>query len=243
MNFYDLFHSNTTTQTKIINSKNFTYRFLVETLNKYAFKNKKILDIGCGSGTIDFYLAENGSQVLGIDISEKAIEKCKESSRILKLERNAKFEVINFPKDSVNQKFDMIICAEVLEHLKKDRLALEKIKNMLKPKGIVIISVPSVNAPLYKWGLASNFDKQVGHLRRYSVDKLSSMLLDIDLELLETKKIEGLLRNFLFLNRNAGKLIRFLRNYMSDIVTIVDKALIPLLGESNIIIVAKNKKL
>jgi len=131
MNFYDLFHSNTTTQTKIINSKNFTYRFLVETLTSMLSRIKNF-GYWMWLGTIDFYLAENGSQVLGIDISEKAIEKCKESSRILKLERNAKFEVINFPKDSVNQKFDMIICAEVLEHLKKDRLALEKIKNMLK---------------------------------------------------------------------------------------------------------------
>ena len=237
---YNKFHDRTKIQAKIINSKNFTYRFLIETLDKYDFKKKKVLDIGCGSGTIDFYLAKNGSSVLGIDISENAIKKCKESSRILKLDRDLTFKVVNFPNESVNQKFDLVICAEVLEHLKDDVMALRKIKKMLKPKGISIISVPSSNAPLYRWGLASSFDKEVGHLRRYSVGVLSTKLINEGLEVIETKKIEGLLRNFLFLNRNASKTIRFLRSYLSDATTMFDKLFISLFGESNIIIVVRN---
>ena len=150
--------------------------------------------------------------------------------------------MVDFPRNFIKQKFDIIICSEVLEHLKEDELAIKQIKKMLKNNGIAIISVPSKNAPLYKWGFASDFDRGVGHLRRYSINDLSSLLKNAGLTIVEVRKIEGLLRNFLFLNRNAGKLIKFLKSYLSDITTMLDKALILLFGESNILIVAKNKK-
>ena len=236
---YNIFHKNTKAQFKIIERKNYTYRFSISVLNEFAYKSKDILDIGCGSGTIDFYLAKKGGRVFGVDISRKAIKKCKESAIILGLEKKTTFKVINFPRRSIDRKFDIIICFEVLEHLEDDFLAARKIKKMIKRNGLFVLSVPSKNAPLYKWGVASKFDKEVGHLRRYSVEDLQLLLSNAGFKIIKIKKVEGVFRNFLFMNRSAGKLIRFLKFCLSDIATVIDNALIPLFGESNIIIVAR----
>jgi SAM-dependent methyltransferase len=238
---YDKFHRETRAQSKVLGAKNFTYKFLIDALSKYNLKNKNILDIGCGAGAIDFYLAKKGARVLGIDVSGKAIEECRKSAEMMGLEKKTFFEVIDFSKKSLNQKFDIIICSEVLEHIKDDRLVVRKIKTSLQRNGVVVVSVPSKNAPLYRWGFATKFDKQVGHLRRYSLDDLLLLFDSNGLTVVKAKKIEGLLRNFLFLNKNAGKTIRFLKSYLSDLITFTDQLLIPLFGESNILIVAKNK--
>jgi 2-polyprenyl-3-methyl-5-hydroxy-6-metoxy-1,4-benzoquinol methylase len=236
---YDSFHKHTNSQNKIISNRNYTYKFLIEALSKFDYKEKKILDIGCGSGAIDFYLTKNGASVLGIDISKKAIETCITSSNVLGLQQNLSFKVIDFPKNTINQKFDIIICSEVLEHLADDKLAIRQISKMLKSNGVFIVSVPSKNAPLFRWGFAADFDKEVGHLRRYSENDLIKLFAANGLTIISSRKIEGLLRNYLFLNRRAGKIIRFLRSYISDFVTILDKLLIPVFGESNILMVVR----
>jgi len=184
-------------------------------------------------------LAKNGANILGIDVSKKAIDVCIKSSKKLGLDNSTKFKIIDFPKKILNKKFDIIICSETLEHIKEDLLAVKGIRKMIKQEGVVIISVSSNNAPLYKWGCANEFDKNVGHLRRYSIEQLSLMLENEDFKILEIVKLEGLLRNFLFLNKRAGKAIRFLKSYISDLASFFDFMLIPLFGESNILIVAK----
>jgi len=239
-NKYDGFHQETRTQSKIISKNNFTYRHIIYFIEKYIKnKNIKVLDIGCGAGTVCFYIANKGNSVLGFDISPKAIKACRDSSRIMGLDNIARFRTVNFPNQTVSEKFDLIIFSEVIEHLQDDALALKKIYKMLNNKGILIITTPSKNAPLFKLGYAKGFDKKVGHLRRYTIEGLSKQCKDTDLKILETQKIEGILRNFLFLNPVASKFVRFIKFFMSDIVTFVDNLTIPIFGESNIIVVTR----
>lgn len=238
-NIYNQFHKNTSVQGKIIKNNNFTYRNILQYIDKYGINKKNSLDIGCGAGTLCFYMANKGMHVLGVDISSKAIKACQKSSKELKLDKLTCFEVVNFPKESISGKFDLVILTEVIEHLSNDKLALEKIFNSLNKGGIAILTTPSLNAPLYRLGYAKNFDKRVGHLRRYTVNSLVNISKEAGFKIMETKKVEGLLRNFLFLNPFAGKLIRFIKFYVSDIVTFVDNLLIPIFGESNLILVLK----
>ena len=236
---YESFHKNTSVQLKIIERNNFTYRHILRFIDKYTVNKKNIIDIGCGAGTLCFYVASKGMQVLGIDISSRAIDACQESSKRLGLDGLSKFEVIDFPKESMSGKFDLVILTEVIEHFRSDRLALEKVFKMLNRGGVVIITTPSLNAPLYRLGYAKGFDKRVGHLRRYTIDSLSKECEDSGFEVVETKKIEGILRNFLFINHYAGKLIRFIKFFISDIVTLIDNISVPIFGESNIVVVLK----
>ena len=97
----------------------------------------------------------------------------------------------------LKDRFDLIICSEVLEHLQDDMKALLKMNILLKDNGGIIVSVPSVNAPLYKLGLAEKFDKRVGHLRRYSLNQIVSLIEKAGFKIEETYKTEGVIRNCL----------------------------------------------
>ena len=233
---YEEFHKNTSPSYKIIDKANFTYKIILKTFDKYIDKNEKILDIGCGAGSLAFYYASKGNKVVGIDISGSAIESAKKSAKLLKL-KNIEFEVMNFPTQALREKFDRVICSEVIEHLEDDTLALDKIYKLLKPHGKAIITTPSKNAPLHRLGYAKNFDIRVGHLRRYTMEELVKKSKKAGFKIIETKKTEGVVRNFLYLSPIAGKFIRFIKYFLVDVVLEVDLLSMKLFGESDLIIV------
>lgn len=237
---YEKFHKDSRSQEKIINPNNFTYRIILNLINKFLETPKEILDIGCGVGTVSLYLASKGHRVYGVDISNNAIKSCKESAEKLGFNnKRVYFKVMNFPSEIPNKKFDFILLIEVIEHLKNDDLALSKIYSLLNKGGIAIISTPSKNAPLYKLRLADEFDQRVGHLRRYTVDELVSKCKSAGFKVIDTKKTEGIVRNFLFLNPVAGKLVRFIKFFIADFVTFIDGISLKIFGESDIFIIVK----
>lgn len=239
---HEEFHKATNVQNRIISDDNFTYRLVLEELKRYIKPNRTILDIGCGAGTLCFYLAKRGAKVAGIDISEKAISSCKQSANKLLLRRQTSFEVMNFPYETPRRKFDYVLLIEVIEHLRDDDLTLKKVFLLLKDGGIAIITTPSKNAPLYKLGLANKFDKRVGHLRRYDTKELVKKCEKNGFQVIDLKKKEGLIRNFLFINPIAGKFIRVINKLnLSNFVTIVDNFSKRLFGESDIFIIARKK--
>lgn len=237
---YEKFHQKTTFQKKVINTKNFTYRIILGVINNHvnSFTNKTILDVGCGAGTVSLYLANKGASIVGIDISRKAIDSCKKSARILKLKDKTQFICNTIEKIKFRRKFDVIICSEIIEHIPKDKAFLKRIHKLLKKNGLLILSTPSINAPLYKVGLAQNFDKRVGHIRRYSKEQISDLVKKSGFRIEEVKLTEGILRNFFFLTK-FGWFIKFFRGIIANIVTKVDNLLIQPFGESQIFIVAR----
>lgn len=236
---HERYHSKTKRQLRIIKDNNFTYRLLISVISRYLKKpNQKILDIGCGAGTLSLYLANKGHNVLGLDISSKAIKECLKSKKALGL-NNVDFRTLDFLAMKTKNRYDAVLFTEVIEHLEDDSKALGSIHNFLKPSGIMILSTPSDTAPLHKLGITKKFDEEVGHLRRYSLEEIQEIVRKSGFKIIETEKTEGILRNFLFINPLAGKLIRFIKYFISDIVTLADNSTIPIFGYSNIIIVAK----
>lgn len=237
-NLYEKYHKKSSAQYKIIKENNFTYINLLPILNSCLSKNiKTILDIGCGSGTISLYLASKGYKVKGIDISKNAIDASIKSAENIGL-KNVTFEVCEFPNRIPSGKYDMVYFSEVIEHLPDDELALQKIYKLLKPGGTLFLSTPSKNAPLYRLGYAKKFDKEVGHLRRYAVGELSDKLKRRGFTIKKVYKRESILRNFLFLNPTAGKLIKFIKFFLASVVTSLDNFLAKKTGESQIITVS-----
>lgn len=242
LNLYHNYHKGIVLQKRVINNKNFTYRNIIKVLNSLTFGND-VLDIGSGVGTIDFYLASRGKKVTGIEIAKEAIENAGESAILLGLQGYTDFIQGDFLQFKKKGNFDLIICSEVLEHLEDDKKALKKIYALLKKGGKLLVTVPSADAPLYRLGLTIRFDKRVGHLRRYRMDELISLLIKNKFEVMYKLKTEGLLRNFLFVF-SLGNLPNRLSNrfpLISDILTLIDNVFLKLFGESNLIIVAKKK--
>jgi len=151
------------------------------------------------------------------------------------------FKNISWEKFNSNQKFDIVIISEVLEHLVDDFSAVKKIKKYLKSNSYVLASSPSLNSPLYKLNLLQSFDKEVGHLRRYDSDSFSELFRKNNFKIVKMYKVEGILRNFLFTNRIASKLIRYCKWIIADLFSLMDDLLLKVFGESNLILVAHKK--
>ena len=238
---HEVYHSKIKLQRRIVDLNNFTYRNTLYYVCKYFSSSKKILDVGCGTGTVDFFIAQNDKHVLGIDISSKAILAAKKNSVNFGLEKNVRFRVLDFPDKKIKGKFDGVLVSEVFEHLKSDLTAIKAINKLCRKGAIVIASSPSKNAPLYRLGLLKDFDSRVGHVRRYTSKGFYSLFDKNGFEIIEFFKTEGILRNLLFTNNFTGNLIRFIRGPLSDLVTVIDNLLIPVFGESDYYIVARKE--
>jgi 2-polyprenyl-3-methyl-5-hydroxy-6-metoxy-1,4-benzoquinol methylase len=98
-------------------------------------KESYVLDVGVNGGTIALPLVKLGCYVKGIDIVPELVEKAKERGIFAEI---GEAENLEFP----DNKFDVVICSEVLEHLYDPLPAIEEAYRVLKPGGRYIITVP-----------------------------------------------------------------------------------------------------
>ncbi|MBU0572792.1 class I SAM-dependent methyltransferase [Patescibacteria group bacterium] len=238
--FYEKYHEGRLLPKRIIGKKDFTYRHIVLVLDKYC-TNKDILDVGSGVGTLDLYLASKGRNVTGIEISERAVDIANKSLEAFDLKGKVKFILGNFLKLEPKGKYAFVICSEVLEHLKDDKIAVKMIHRLAKRGGLAMITVPSKNAPLIKFGAIEAFDKRSGHLRRYTLESLSALLEKHNFKVVYSKKTEGILRNSLYVFKFLHPIIRVANRFslVSDMITFLDNITLALFGESQIIVVVK----
>jgi 2-polyprenyl-3-methyl-5-hydroxy-6-metoxy-1,4-benzoquinol methylase len=101
-------------------------------------KNGKLLDIGCLYGGFLFEMKKLGWQVKGIELNKKAAEWGK---------INFGLEILYTDIDNfkTNEKFDVITMRMLLEHVYSPKKVLKKVKSLLKPNGVLIISIPNFN--------------------------------------------------------------------------------------------------
>jgi len=102
-----------------------------------AHRDLTILDLACGAGHFLYYLKKQGyKNVHGIDIAESQIEIARRMG-IREVEKADIFEYLPGHKEQ----FDVIVCFDIIEHLKKDEIInlLEAIRESLKPQGLVVI--------------------------------------------------------------------------------------------------------
>ncbi len=136
-------------------------KFIKDTLKKNNLNKLKILDLGCGGGLVCEELAKLGASVTGVDFVKDNIKVAKLHAS--KNNLNINYLVQNFEKEKINNKFDVIIIFEVLEHLDDWKSFLYKIKSNLKSKGVLIISTINKNlfSKFLTIDLAENFLKLI----------------------------------------------------------------------------------
>ncbi|MDI6903797.1 MAG: class I SAM-dependent methyltransferase [Methanocellales archaeon] len=95
-----------------------------------------VLDLGCGSGILGEFLNKRNKYV-GLDINKNYLKNLhfKGIEGILGVVEHLPF---------ADKVFDVVICAEVLEHVFNPKIVLENIHKILKRNGKVIVSVPNV---------------------------------------------------------------------------------------------------
>jgi len=238
--FYDSFHEKSKHSLKLINSSSFTYGPLLSVItDELTNEPISILDYGCGVGSLSLYFGSKGNTVVGVDISKIATALANESALNLGLSSNCKF--MNMRSLKKEERFDLILCIEVIEHIQKDKELLQRLHALCKKNGKIILSTPSLNAPLYKLGLLKGFDVEVGHLRRYNIRSLVNLMYGSGFKIKRIIKKEGIFRNGLFTLKPLGKLIKFLKGPIGQAVNVIDGLIIPVFGESDLILIATKK--
>ncbi len=125
------------------------------------------LDIGCGVGANLKVLEKYSESAVGLDFSEKAVSYCQERG----FTNVAQGDVLDLQASVPGEKFDVVLCSELLEHV-DDHKAIEEIANVTKQGGVFIFSVP---AHMYLW---NDNDDISQHQRRYEKKRLRKLLKD-----------------------------------------------------------------
>ncbi|XOB41730.1 MAG: class I SAM-dependent methyltransferase [Candidatus Nealsonbacteria bacterium] len=104
---------------------------------------KKVLDLGSGTGRHVIYLAKNGFEVYGIDISEEGIKITKNWLRENELKAGLKVGSIYKKLQYKDNFFDAVISTSTIHHarIKTIRKAIKEIERILKPGGLIFITV------------------------------------------------------------------------------------------------------
>ena len=130
-------------------------------------KNETILDVGCWGGKrVESLLGK--CQPYGLDIDQNKLNLAPEIiKKRLILGDITKKETLN----KIKKKFDWIFLGEVLEHIKKDELALKNINILLKKNGKLILTTPKSIFLLEFWDPAWIRWKFLGGQRHYHYTK------------------------------------------------------------------------
>lgn len=99
-------------------------------------KGKKALDIGCGGGILAEKFAEAGAVVTGVDLSPVAIEAAKAHAKESGLSIDYRVASSSTLVEDHPEEFDIVVCAEVLEHVDDLEGFLRDSLALLKPGGI-----------------------------------------------------------------------------------------------------------
>ncbi len=124
---------------------------------------ESVLEIGVGQGALGFRLAERYRYV-GLELDERALEVARR--------RFARGTLIHGDLDALapEDRFDLIVATEVLEHYEDDVGALRLWRTRLAERGALLLSVPAFSERFGPW------DVKAGHFRRYERDGLATTL-------------------------------------------------------------------
>ena len=104
----------------------------------------KVLDVGCGKDLLLPFLLKKGCKVSGIDVlASESIDKGFSAYHQLDLEQKPH---IPYPAES----FDVIILADIIEHMRNTDVLLNEVRRTLKPRGRVIMSSGNIALWLYR---------------------------------------------------------------------------------------------
>jgi SAM-dependent methyltransferase len=155
---------------------------------------ERILDLGCGAGRHAFESFRRGARVVAFDYDDAELKDVKamfgaisdaEAETLPSTSwggcTNGDARMLPFPDNC----FDKIIAAEVLEHIVDDEVAMGELARVLKPGGVIAVTVPAWLPERVCWAITDEFHAphvEGGHVRIYTEPSLRSKLRDAGLQ-------------------------------------------------------------
>src|SRR5215210_2862850 len=202
------------------------------------YLGENVLEVGAGIGTNtrNFIDNENIKKWVSIEpdleLSRKIESNLKNEKGFKKLEIIPSF-LTNYQTDT---KFDSVMYIDVIEHIEKDKDELIRAISYLKEGGHLIVLVPAYNF------LYNDFDKAIGHYRRYS-RKLLRNTIPAGLKVISHYNLDSLgllasVANKLFLKQTYPTInqIKFWDSFIVSLSRVIDPFLFYKVGKSNLII-------
>jgi 2-polyprenyl-3-methyl-5-hydroxy-6-metoxy-1,4-benzoquinol methylase len=154
-----------------------------------AGEDSRVLELGPATGYMSRVLRERGCTVVGIEfdpeLAERAAQVCE---RVIV----GDIDALDLEAELGEERFDVVVAADVLEHLKDPLTALNRLRPFLKPDGAFVISVPNVAHGSVRLALLSGrFDyREIGlldstHLRFFTRESFEQLLDEAELGLAE----------------------------------------------------------
>ncbi|HET7338283.1 MAG TPA: class I SAM-dependent methyltransferase [Candidatus Dormibacteraeota bacterium] len=140
----------------------------------------RILDVGCGTGTMLRYLERYGDAE-GIDVDADAIEYC--HARGLTRVAQGAADSLPFAEDT----FGLVTALDVIEHIEDDRAVFAELRRVLRPGGTLLVSVPAYR---FLWGRQDDINL---HKRRYVAPEIRERLTSAGFEVLRVSYINAIL--------------------------------------------------
>lgn len=144
------------------------HKFFVDNVDK----DDVVLDVGCGNGALSYDVAKKAKKVVGIDLNEKNISFAKERYS----KENIQYICGDVLKDLPNEKFDVIIMSNVLEHIEN---RVEFLGRMREKAAKFLIRVPMINRDwitLYKKEMGMDYRLDKGHFVEYTLESFEEEL-------------------------------------------------------------------
>ncbi len=145
---------------------------LVDVFERICPPDAKVLDFGCGTGVLFESLLGRATQVFGSDLVLDA-------ARVL-VERRGLDRVSLVAPESLEEhiapgSLDVVVAAEVLEHVDEPAEVLQLFRRLLSPEGRLLVSLPTENRA-YRFGRRlAGFD---GHYHQHNAHSIDRVILD-----------------------------------------------------------------
>ena len=190
----------------------------------------EVLEVGAGHGTITERMAAPGRRVVATDLSERCVHVLQERFR-----GASNVEVVLGPIEAAvpDGPYDTAVLINVLEHIPDDQQALLQLSDLLKPGGRLVLWVPAFDF------LYSEFDRKIGHYRRYRIPQLRPKLAEAGFEVRDIRYVNtvgalGWLMIARLLRRDpvAGGPARIFDKCFVPVLRVVERRLRPPFGQS-----------
>lgn len=161
-----------------------------------------VLDLGCGFGRHAYEALRRGAHVVACDLGLDELRQVRSIGAAMWADGELSDEVVLETANGdatmlpfADGSFDRIIASEVMEHIDDDAGAMAELVRVLRPGGVLAVTVPARLPERICWALSDDYhapNQPGGHVRIYGTGELASRMTDAGLEPVDEHRVHAL---------------------------------------------------